>query len=82
MMTKDEITIRIAEKDRAKTVASRIAEMITDGCDYDRYAQELTDTYARWLGVAQPIGEWDSTEYELINEVAMEHLSEFLDMSN
>ena len=38
----------VSDRDAHHTVASRIAEMVVGGCDYDEMAQRLADTYEEW----------------------------------
>lgn len=72
-MTREQMTQAIAERDMAHGVASRLAELVMGGCDYDEMAQRLTDTYAEWLGISE-----DDEEYDIISEVANEHMAEEL----
>ena len=46
----------VADRDSAHTVASRLAERVLGGSDYDEVAQSLADTYEEWgceVGEAQ-----------------------------
>lgn len=70
-MTREQMREQIAQRDEAHTVASRLAEMVMGGCDYDEMAQRLTDTYAEWLGISED----DCEAYDIANEIANEHLT-------
>lgn len=70
-MTRQEIAERIAQEDPTQTVASRIAELVAEGCDYDEQAQKLTDAYAEWVGVSEE----EEDDYEVVREIANEHLT-------
>lgn len=58
----------IMEKDPAMGAASRMAELVDGGCDYDDIAEKLAQAYAEWCGLEEPNDEVYEVANELLNK--------------
>lgn len=69
-MTFIEVRKIIDTKDNARTVANRMAELISGGCDYDEIAERLARIYADWCGMKTPNdGVYEIANNDLSNEL-------------